>query len=122
MAAGIEPKFPSFSIPDLFISQKLTPVATASTTIQCNVTPTKLPLALDDRLAPTNDGQSTPISYFSAVQTSQKRPDTPESHSSGSTLSNARTRQVIPNLVSVRAIKRRNFISQVSSKPLSKRK
>ena len=150
MAAGItELELPSFSIPDLFIPQKLTPVATTGTTVQFNPTPTNspnlsacddvwqknttttvrqvfdaLPFASVDRLemAPkTNKGLSAPMSYSSAVQTSPKRPETPELDSGGSTassdgsddsvpirasLSNARTRRVNPNIVSVRAIKR----------------
>ena len=158
MAAGItELELPSFSIPDLFIPQKLTPVATAGTTVQFNTTPTNspnltclsagddmwqkntttivrqgfdaLPFASVERLEmapPTNKGHSTPMSYSSVVQTSPKRPETPELDSSGSTassdgsddsvpirasLSNARTRRVNPNIVSVRAIKRWGILS-----------
>lgn len=156
MAAGInELELPSFSIPDLFIPQKLTSVpmpAVTQITVQSNPTPMgspklgsltagedlcqkntntsvqqgfdALPFATVDGLEmspPINIRQPAPMSYSSAVQTSPKRPETPELDSSGSTassdgsedsvpirpsLSNARTRRVNPNIVSARAIGR----------------
>jgi hypothetical protein len=157
MAVGInELELPSFSIPDLFIPQKLTSFPTSAVTQIAvrSVSPTPmgspnlatgeelyqkntnanvqggfavLPFAAVDRLEmtpPINIRQRAPMSYSSAVQTSPKRPETPEldfstASSDGSEdsvsirplLSNGRTRRVNANIVSVRAIRR----SRISS-------
>jgi hypothetical protein len=81
-----------------------------------------LPFASVERLEmfpQINKGYPAPMSYSSAVQTSPKRPETPELDFSGSTassdgsedsvsirpsFSNGRTRRVNPNVVSIRVI------------------
>jgi len=121
MAAGInELELPSFSIPDLFIPQKLA-------TVQANSTPMgsprltfltagedlsqknadgsaqqgldALPFASVDGLEmspPINKRQSAPMSYSSAVQVPAKRPETPDLDSSGSTASSDGSEDSVP--------------------------
>jgi len=110
MASGInELELPSFTIPDLFVPQKLTPVmqtsptasptpqfqtiaeelnqkSAATTTIQQDFD--LLPFSSVDRIEMSPPKlRPAPLSYSSAVQTPPRRSDTPELDSSGSTTS-----------------------------------
>jgi len=134
MAAGInELELPSFSIPDLFIPQKLT----TQIIVQANSTPMgsprltfltagedlcqknangsvqhefdALPFASVDGLEmspPINKRPPAPMSYSSAVQVSPKRAETPDLDSSGSTASSDGSEDSVairPSLSSARA-------------------
>lgn len=126
MAAGInELELPSFSIPDLFIPQKLTAVSTpvvTQTTIQFNATPTGSPrlisLTAGEDLSPKNttaivqqefealpfasldrldmSPRIKPMSYSSAVQIPPRRAETPDLDSSGSTASSDGSEDNVP--------------------------
>jgi len=126
MAAGInELELPSFSIPDLFIQQKLGnpftsppglvhPALAASAAIApleslpeagspkpakavCQQEFDALPFASVDRLdVAAPKERPTPLSYSSAVQTPVKRAETPELDSSGSTSSSDGSEDSLP--------------------------